>query len=242
MANNTHNCQRTRHHIPSFPVLNYQGPANHTTKHALVELVETMQSLCTTGLVHHTAGNAAYRLPDGTIALTPTALPYEHMTPNDIVITTINGDLICGHRTPTSEKMLHLRVLADYPEFAASIHCHAKYASMFAVDHHPIPCVLEEFAVHIGGDVRCAEYQVTGSNELAQAISTELSDRSAVLMANHGLFTAGPTLAEAAEKAALVERTAEIVWGATQMGRPEPLPPKTTAMFAAIYQAARSAT
>ena len=62
---------------------------------------------------------------------------------------------------------------------------------MFAITHQPIPCVIEEVDVFVGGDVPVANYEFTGSQELADEVSKWVGDRAAVLMANHGLLTVG---------------------------------------------------
>ena len=71
-------------------------------------------------------------------------------------------------RGPTTEKMLHLACLKAYDDIHAVIHCHAKYCTMFALTHQPIPCVIEEVEVFVGGDVPVANYKFTGSDELGR--------------------------------------------------------------------------
>jgi L-fuculose-phosphate aldolase len=55
-------------------------------------------------------------------------------------------------------------------------------------------------------------------------------------MANHGLLTIGKDLEQAASVARLVERTAEIVWGARMLGELVPLPSETLERFASVYR------
>jgi L-fuculose-phosphate aldolase len=106
---------------------------------------------------------------------------------------------------------------------------------MFAITHQPIPCVIEEFEVYVGGDVPVADYRLTGSDELGDEVARHVADRGAVLMANHGLLTVGRNIADAMKVAQLVERTAQIVWGARALGEVVPLPDDTRKRFAPIY-------
>jgi L-fuculose-phosphate aldolase len=99
--------------------------------------------------------------------------------------------------------------------------------------------VIEEFDVYVGGDVPVAEYRLTGSDELAEEVATWVGDRGAVLMANHGLLTVGKDPRDAMKVAAIVERTARIVWGARLLGDLVPLPPDTMERFAPIYKLMR---
>jgi L-fuculose-phosphate aldolase len=210
-----------------------------TTATIKQKLVETAQELLRSGLVEGTAGNLSARLPDGNVVLSPSSLAYETMTPADLVVCDLDGKVLAGERPPTSEKALHLACLRKHPELGAVIHSHAKYATMFAITRRPIPCVIEEFDVFVGGEVPVADYKLTGSDELGEEVSRHVGERGAVLMANHGLLTVGKDLAGALKVARLVERTAEIVWGAQALGKVVPLPEETMKRFAPIYKAMR---
>lgn len=200
-----------------------------------VDLIETAKRLLRDGLVEGTAGNLSARTPEGNVLLTPSALAYEAMTPDDLVLCDLAGDVLAGARRPTSEKALHLAVLRAHPEIGAVIHSHAKFASMFAVAHEPIPCAIEEFQMYVGGDVPVARYALSGSDALGEECAKHVAERGAVLMANHGLLAVGRDLAQAQHVTALVERTAQIVLGARALGRVVPLPPETLVRFAPAY-------
>lgn len=203
-------------------------------------LLATALELLQTGLVEGTSGNLSLRLPDASVLMTPTSVGYPTMTRDDLVVVDAAGAGIEGTRAPTTEKALHLACLEAHPDVSAVIHCHAKYATMFAVTRQPIPCVVEEFGLYVGGDVPVADYRLTGSDELAQEVARHLHDRSAVLMANHGLLTVGKDPEQAAGIARLVERTAEIVWGARMLGDLQPLPEETLERFESVYRFLRS--
>jgi L-fuculose-phosphate aldolase len=204
-----------------------------------IDLIEAARRLVREGLVEGTAGNLSARTPEGNVLLTPASLPYDALTPDDLALCDLGGRVLSGARAPTSERALHLAVLRSHPELGAVIHSHAKFASMFAVAREPIPCVIEEFQIYVGGDVPVAGYALSGSEELGEECARPLAERSAVLMANHGLLAVGRDLAEAHHVTALVERTAEIVLGARSLGRVEPLPAETLAAFAPAYRARR---
>jgi L-fuculose-phosphate aldolase len=203
------------------------------------QLLDTAKEMLTSGLVQGTAGNVAARLPDGNVVLTPSSLPYETMTLDQLVVTDLDGNVREGETSPTTEKMLHLACLKAYDDVHAVIHCHAKYCTMFALTRTPIPCVIEEVEVYVGGDVPVANYEFTGSQELADEVSKWVGDRAAVLMANHGLLTVGKSPKDALKIANLVELTAEIIHGAKQLGEIVPLPDTTREKMAPIYKMLR---
>src|SRR5688572_17854698 len=189
------------------------------------------------GLVEGTSGNISGRLPDGLVCLSPSSVPYDTMTLDDLVVVELDGAVVEGHRSPTTEKDLHLSTLRRHPELGAVIHTHAVYATMFALAHEPIPAVIEEVVVYIGGDVPCCEYKGTGSAELGDEVAANLAERGAALLANHGLVTCASTPEKALHNAALVERTAKIVWGARAMGATiHPLPAKVNTDMAGVYR------
>ena len=202
-------------------------------------VLETAKEMLHSGLVEGTAGNVSARLPDGNAVLTPSSLDYEQMRLEDLVVTDLEGKVLEGERKPTSEKDLHLTCLRQHDDIGSVIHSHAMFATMFAVTHTPIPCAIEEFDVFVGGDVPVANYQLTGSKELAEEVARWVGDRGAVLMANHGLLTVGKHPKDALKVALLVERTAQIMWGARFLGDVIPLPESTLKRFAPIYKMLR---
>jgi L-fuculose-phosphate aldolase len=203
-------------------------------------VLATAKAMLAQGLVEGTSGNISGRLADGTVCLTPSSVAYDTMTLEDLVTVDLDGQVLSGTRSPTTEKDLHLSVLRRYPELGSVIHTHAVYATMFALAHEPIPAVIEEVVVYVGGDVPCCEYKGTGSRELGEEVAANLGDRGAALLANHGLVTCAATPEKALHHAGLVERTAKIIWGARSMGATiHPLPDKVNTDMAGVYRYVR---
>ena len=204
-------------------------------------VVRVVHEMDRCGLTEGTAGNVSARTSAGEVVLTPTAMAYPEMTVDDLVVTDLEGRVLAGERPVTTELDLHLACLRRHPDIRAVVHTHAVHASMFAVAQQPIPCVLEEFEYHVGGDVRVSAYHRTGTPALGEAVAALLGDRAAALIANHGLVVVGRSPEEALQLTKLVERAARIVWGARALGEPTPLPESVRAEFAAAYLARRQA-
>lgn len=204
------------------------------------QLLWVSQEMLRTNLVQGTAGNCAARLPDNNVVLTPSSLDYLTMTLDDLVVCDLDGNVLEGERGPTTEKALHLSAMREHPEIGATMHCHAKFATMFALTRQPIPAVIEEFDAYVGGDVEVAEYRTTGTDDLAAEVASHVGKKAAVLMANHGLFAVGRNPKEVLHVAALVERTAEIVWGARAIGTVVPLPDEVNKQFSGYYRYGRT--
>ena len=207
------------------------------TKEQLLWVAKEMLRI---NLVEGTAGNLGARLPDGNAVLTPSSLDYTDMTLDDLVVCDLDGNVLEGTRSPTTEKALHLSALREHDNIDATMHCHAKFATMFALTRTPIPAVIEEFDVFVGGDVEVADYCTTGTDELAKEVAGRVGEKAAVLMANHGLFAVGKTPKDVLHVASLVERTAEIVWGAQALGKVVPLPEEVGKTFQGYYRFGRT--
>ena len=215
-------------------------PEKLTAQETKEQLLWTAKEMLTTDLVEGTAGNLGARLPDGNVVLTPSSLDYTEMALDDLVVTDLDGNVLEGERSPTTEKSLHLTALRMHDDIDATMHCHAKFATMFALTRQPIPAVIEEVDVYVGGDIECADYRTTGTDELAEEIGKRVAERAAVLMANHGIFCVGKNPKDVLHIARLVERTAEIIWGARLLGEIVPIPPEVGEQFAGYYRFGRT--
>jgi L-fuculose-phosphate aldolase len=135
---------------------------------------------------------------------------------------------------------LHLACYQAFDDIGSVIHSHPVWATMFAIAHEPIPACIDEFAVYCGGDVRCTDYAASGTPDVGANAVKALQGRGAALIANHGLVAVGPRPDKALHITALVERTAQIVWGARALGGPVPIPEDVNRNFAGVYSYLRA--
>ena len=194
------------------------------------------------GLVEGTAGNISARRSDGNIVITPSSIDYAEMALDDLVLVDSVGAVQHARdgRHPSSEMHLHLACYEAFDDIGSVIHSHPVWATMFAIAHQPIPACIDEFAVYCGGEIRCADYAASGTPDVGANAVKALQDRGAALIANHGLVAVGPRPDKALHITALVERTAQIVWGARALGGPMPIPEEVNRNFAGVYSYLRS--
>ena len=126
------------------------------------------------------------------------------------MIIDLEGDVIEGDRNPSIEHPLHCAIYKARPDVNAIVHTHCIYASAVAVLRKPLPPIVDEFVIRLGGQVEVAEYGQPGSEELAKNVVEALGPRNAVLLANHGALCCGPTMEVALHNALLLERVAHI--------------------------------
>jgi L-fuculose-phosphate aldolase len=194
------------------------------------------------GLVEGTAGNISARRSDGNIVITPSSVDYAEMVLDDLVLIDLEGAVQHARdgRHPSSEMHLHLACYQAFDDIGSVIHSHPVWATMFAIAHQPIPACIDEFAVYCGGEIRCADYAASGTPDVGANAVKALQDRGAALIANHGLVAVGPRPDKALHITALVERSAQIVWGARALGGPVPIPEEVNRNFAGVYSYLRT--
>ena len=204
-------------------------------------VLATAKAMLRKGLVEGTAGNISARQEDGSVVITPSSVDYEAMQLDDLVVIDLDGNpLQCKEgRSASSEKLLHLACYKAFDDVGSVIHSHPVWATMFAVAHQPIPACIDEFAIFVGGDVRCSTYGASGTSDVAENAIDALQGRAAALLANHGMVAVGPRPDKALHVTALVERSAQIAWGARALGGTVSLPDEVNTNFANIYRVLR---
>ncbi|MBN2210028.1 MAG: class II aldolase/adducin family protein [Sedimentisphaerales bacterium] len=172
-----------------------------------------------------TWGNISVRLDEG-LLLTPTRMEYDQLKPEDLVVISLEGEIIKGERLPTSEMELHRQMMLKRPDLRAIIHSHSPYASVAAAAHGSVPVIMDDMAEVIGGEVHCAKYvPACRHQELAQAACDAIGpDACAVLLANHGVLTGGRDLKEALVAAQFMEKAAMIFIQAQVLGGAHKIP------------------
>jgi L-fuculose-phosphate aldolase len=200
-------------------------------------VLDAARDMLRRGLVEGTAGNISARRSDGNIVITPSSVDYRDMGLDDLVLVDPEGAVLkaTDGRSPSSEMKLHLACYTAFDDIGSVIHSHPIWATMFAIAHQPIPACIDEFAVYCGGDVRCSEYAASGTPEVGLNAVKALEGRGAALIANHGLVAVGPRPDKVMHITALVERTAQIVWGAKALGGPVDIPEDVNRNFGMVY-------
>ena len=165
-------------------------------------LITAARRMLALGLTQGTSGNLSLRAAGGML-ITPSAVPYETLTPEMIPLLPLDGaSAFRGAYRPSSEWRFHRDILAARPEVGAVIHNHAPYATGLAIARREIPACHYMIARFGGAPIRCAPYALFGTAELSAHVLAALDGRTACLMANHGCLVTGPTI-EAALAAAV---------------------------------------
>ncbi|HEY0525325.1 MAG TPA: class II aldolase/adducin family protein [Stellaceae bacterium] len=186
------------------------------------EIIAQSRKMNELGLNQGTSGNISVRIPDG-LLITPSGVPYDELEPEDIVPMRMDGSWSHPLR-PSSEWRFHLDILTSRPEVNAVVHAHPTYCTALAIRRQEIPAVHYMIAAAGGPSIRCAPYATYGTPELSANALKALEDRSACLLANHGLIAIGPTLTRAMWIAVEIETLAHQYILTLQLGGPVCLP------------------
>jgi L-ribulose-5-phosphate 4-epimerase len=189
-------------------------------------------------LVRATQGNLSARdLASGLICLTPSGADYELLTAEDIVVVDEAGQVVEGRWRPTLETPLHTLVLRHRRDIHCVMHTHSPYATAFGVVYQPVPVVLAEEALCLGGQVPVAPYRMSATPEFAELVVETLGEGNAVIWGNHGAMVVGVNLALTFSTAHALEDSARVFAIARQLGTPALLPDEEIARLHAFWQA-----
>jgi L-fuculose-phosphate aldolase len=209
-------------------------PESH--QDVLAAVLATARGMLESGLTAGTSGNVSSRLDASHIVITPSSVPYPEMTAADLVVLDLDGKQVDGRRSPSSEKLLHLACYQAFDEVTAVLHSHPPHATMFACARQPVPPVIDEALVFVGGEVPVADYAMSGSAEVGLNATAVLGHVGSALLASHGLVTVAASPAGALRQAGIVEHCAYVAWGARALGGHVPVPEQAAEDLSGIYR------
>jgi L-ribulose-5-phosphate 4-epimerase len=191
------------------------------------EVCALHQELIRHDLVVWTMGNISARDPEsGLVVIKPSGIRYDALIPENMVVVDVEGKIAEGDYKPSSDTASHCYIYRQRPDINGVVHTHSRYATAFAALGKPIPCVLTGMADEFGGPIPCGGFALIGGEEIGQEVVRVMSEGriSAVLMQNHGVFTAAHNAEAAVKAAVMAEDAARTTWTALQIGQPIPIP------------------
>lgn len=184
-------------------------------RNAIVEACRRMNAI---GINQGTSGNISVRWKDG-LLISPSGMDYGDLTPDDVVFIAYDGTYD-GPVRPSSEWRFHAAIIERKPEVGSVVHTHATYCTTLSTRGMAIPAVHYMIAAAGGVDIPCVPYTTFGTRELADMVIDALAQRSACLLANHGMIATGPDLRKALWLAVEVETLAHQYFNALLIGGP----------------------
>lgn len=174
-------------------------------------------------LVVWTAGNVSARVPGADLlVIKPSGVRYDEITADNMVVTDLEGNLVDGELSPSSDTAAHAYVYKHLPHVGGVVHTHSTYATAWSARGEAIPCVLTMIADEFGGEIPVGPFALIGDDSIGRGIVETLEGHRspAVLMRNHGVFTVGATAKAAVKAAVMCEDVARTVHISRQLGEP----------------------
>ncbi|MEV6210787.1 L-ribulose-5-phosphate 4-epimerase [Kitasatospora sp. NPDC051914] len=184
------------------------------------------QELVRYNLVVWTAGNVSARVPgEDLMVIKPSGVAYDELTPDNMILCDLDGTVVAGDHSPSSDTAAHAYVYRHMPEVGGVVHTHSTYASAWAARGEAVPCVLTAMADEFGAEIPVGPFALIGDDSIGRGIVDTLrGHRSpAVLMKSHGVFTIGKDAKAAVKAAVMCEDVARTVHISRQLGEPLPI-------------------
>jgi L-ribulose-5-phosphate 4-epimerase len=190
--------------------------------------------LTKSGLVILTFGNVSgIDRRRNIVAIKPSGVPYDSLKADDIVLVDLEGNVVEGWLSPSSDTATHVELYKAFPQVGGIAHAHSPYATMFAQAEKDIPCFGTTHADLFHGPVPLTRLLVegevvenyernTGKVIVERFVGADALELPGVLVAGHGPFTWGRTPAEAVETALVLEHVAKMAFGTMILDRGRP--------------------
>jgi len=188
------------------------------------EVLEANLELVRRGLVIYTFGNASgVSREEGLLAIKPSGVPYDKMTPDDMVITDLDGRIVEGKLKPSSDLATHAMLYRAFPTIGGVVHTHSRHATAWAQAVREIPCFGTTHADYFHGPVPVTDplsaadiegdYEAnTGTAILRRMEGLDPLACPACLVAGHAPFCWGKSVSDAVHTAVIVEELAVMAW------------------------------
>jgi L-fuculose-phosphate aldolase len=195
----------------------------HTLDAERSTVAEYGRKMLEQGLTKGTGGNISASTDDR-VAISPTGVPYEEITAEDVPVLDLAGNKVAGETDPSSEYRMHTAIHRARDDVGGVVHNHSPYASTFASLGEPVPAS-HYLIAFIGDEIPTSGYATYGTEELAELALETLGDEyNACLLDNHGVLAVGASVSAAFEVALMVEYCARIHYQAVSIGDPQILP------------------
>ena len=175
-------------------------------------------------LVTYTWGNVSgIDRKSGYLVIKPSGVDYDKLSPEDMVVVDLNGNVVEGKYKPSSDTATHIELYKRYEEIGGIVHTHSPEATPWAQAGRSIPLYGTTHADYFFGEIPCArsltDEEIAGNYEqnTGKVIIETFDEKSlnpmytpAVLCVNHGPFTWGKDAGQAVYNAVVLEEVAKM--------------------------------
>ena len=174
-----------------------------------LEIIAVANEIKRVGLVQLTGGTVSVRKETGDIVVTPSGMPYETMTPDQVLVLNKDGQIIEGTLRPSVDTVALKYIYDHRPDINAIIHTHQPYATAVGLVTDEMPACCTTLCNVCLGSVPVAPYSAAASEEMGISTVKYIGDKRAVILKHHGVIAVGPTLHDAEAAAIYMEDAAK---------------------------------
>lgn len=181
------------------------------------EVAYFMRRLYAQGLTTTSGGNISFRI-ENQVFITPSQTDKATIKTNEVGILSISGENQTPHLKPSMESKMHLAIYQQRSDINAIVHAHPIFATSFCISKKEIKTNLagEAWAV-IGAPVK-ADYQLMGTQTLANVVAEASTIGNVILLENHGVLAVGKILLQAYDRLEVTEAAAKMTFITDLMG------------------------
>ncbi|HCR82606.1 class II aldolase/adducin family protein [Muricomes intestini] len=187
------------------------------------ELIECAQQMESHGLVTLSGGNASRRMGHGTFLVTPSAMSYDAMTPDDIVLVNTEGNTVEGSRRPTSDLRAILYIFQHMPEVNVVLHTHQPQAVAVSLVADELPVISTTMVDEIHAKVLVAPFTISSDVGMGISAVEYVGKARAVILKQHGAITFGNCIEQALSAAVYLEETCQVFLAALAVKKDIPV-------------------
>ena len=166
----------------------------------------------------------------GIFAIKPSGVDYDKMTPDDMVLMNLDGEIVGGKYKPSSDTPTHLELYKAFQNIGGVVHTHSRWATSFAQAGMGIPPLGTTHADYFYGEIPCTramngaeingEYEKETGTVIIEAFKNiDPMSIPAFLVKSHGPFTWGTSADDAVHNAVVLEEAAFMAYHALTLNK-----------------------
>ncbi len=178
----------------------------------LEAFIAACRQAASAGLVRASSGNLSWRVDDDHMLITETGSWMSKLTEEQVVVCRIADNVVLNNKRPSEEIGFHLGIMRKRAGVHVVLHFQSPCATALAC--RPLEqtdfCVIPEVPYHIG-PIAVLPYLAPGSDQLAEAVVSAMTDHDLVILKNHGQVVMGKDFDNVIQKATFFELACDII-------------------------------
>ena len=187
------------------------------------EMIDCARKMESQKLVTMSGGNVGRRMEDGNFLVTPSAISYDVMVPEDIVLVNSSGEILEGFRRPTSDLQALLYMFEHMPNVNVVLHTHQPKAVAVSLVTDKLPLISTTMVDELHDEVVVAPFTISSDQGMGEVTVERAGKALAVILKHHGIMAYGKDIDQALSAAIYLEETCDVYLSVLATGREVPV-------------------